>query len=214
VKHDDDPRLDRLVERMLASATRVTATPEREAYDRHVADALTGEAAVRGEPAGPLVDVGSGGGVPGLVLAVRFPERAVTLVEATGRKAAFLRETAAALGLDNVRVVPLRAEDLAAREREGFGVATARALAPPVVAAELCLPLVRLGGLFLLYAGSFAEPPFAAAVALLGGRVEAIDPVAGSDRRQLVRVRKVEPTPPRFPRRVGVAAKRPLVRFT
>ena len=214
MKQDADPRLGLLVERMLASTPRVTATSAREAYDRHVADALTGAALVAAEGNGALVDVGSGGGIPGLVLAVCFPDRAVTLVEATGRKAEFLRETAATLGLTNVEVEAVRAEDLAGRRRDAFAIATARALAPPVVAAELCLPLVRPGGLFLLYAGAFDPAPFTEAVALLGAAVEAIDPVAGTERRTLVRVRKTAPTPARFPRRVGVAGKRPLVRFT
>src|SRR5581483_9515683 len=98
-----------------------------------------------------LVDVGSGGGLPGLPLKIARPELSVTLVEADGRKAAFLVRACAELGLKGVDVVNERAEDAARspRHREAFDVAVARALAPMPVLAELCLPFVRVGGRFL-----------------------------------------------------------------
>jgi 16S rRNA (guanine(527)-N(7))-methyltransferase RsmG len=114
-----------------------------------LADSLRGADVVR-ELEGPIVDVGSGGGVPGIPLASVLPEREVTLLEANGRKCDFLREWV----LPNVRVVQGRAEE---QETDAFGVAVAKALAPPHVAAEWCLPLVRPGGAVVLWIGHTAD---------------------------------------------------------
>jgi 16S rRNA (guanine527-N7)-methyltransferase len=157
---------------------------------------------------GPVVDVGSGGGSPGLPLAVARPDLHFVLLEATRKKCAFLEQHAAAFR--NVEVVCARAEEHAAGEgRERYGTALARALGPPPVALEWCLPLVAVGGLCLLYAGQIEDDLGPVAEQLGGGRPE-LAPVAGTERRSLVLVRKVAPTPPRFPRRPGVARKRPL----
>jgi 16S rRNA (guanine527-N7)-methyltransferase len=146
--------------------------------------------------AGPIVDVGSGGGVPGIPLAAALPERDVTLLEANGRKCEFLREWAP----PNARVVQGRAEE---QSPDVFGVAVAKALAPPPVAAEWCLPLVRLGGAAVLWVGPTADAGRVARVATqLGGELEEED--------GFFVLRKVAPTPPGFPRRAGVARKRPL----
>jgi 16S rRNA (guanine527-N7)-methyltransferase len=146
---------------------------------------------------GPVVDVGSGGGAPGVPLAVSLPEREVTLLEANGRKAAFLRS----LGLANVRVVHGRAEE---QPLDEYGVAVAKALAAPPVAAEWCLPLVRPGGAAVLWVGPSAERERVAAVAeRLAG--ELVEGPPG-----LLVLRKLGPTPVGFPRRPGLARKRPL----
>ena len=148
---------------------------------------------------GPIVDVGSGGGAPGIPLAVALPSRDVTLLEANARKCTFLR--AVARELPNVRVVQGRAEE---QEADAFGVALAKALAPPPVALEWCLPLVRPGGAAILYVGPTANADAVGRVAqkLGGGAVEA--------RRGTLVVPKLTPTPPGFPRRPGIARKRPL----
>ena len=146
---------------------------------------------------GAIVDVGSGAGVPGIPLAVSLPERGVTLLEANGRKCDFLREWAP----PNARVVRGRAEE---QETEAFGVAVAKALAPPPVAAEWCLPLVRPGGAVVLWIGETADVERVARVAAqVGGEL--------SDGHEgLLVLRKVRHTPAGFPRRTGVARKRPL----
>jgi 16S rRNA (guanine527-N7)-methyltransferase len=145
---------------------------------------------------GPIVDVGSGGGVPGIPLATALPEREVTLLEASGRKCDFLREWAP----PNAHVVQARAEE---QRADTFGVAVAKALAPPPVAAEWCLPLVRPGGAAVLWVGPTADAAHVARVAeLLGGELDEDD--------GFFVLRKLTPTPPGFPRRVGVARKRPL----
>jgi 16S rRNA (guanine527-N7)-methyltransferase len=150
-----------------------------------------------GSLAGPIVDVGSGGGSPGIPLAVALPEREVTLLEAQRRKCDFLERWAP----PNARVVWGRAED---QEPDVYGVALAKALAQPAVAAELCLPLVRPGGAVVLWLGPTADLEAVARVAerVGGGRPE--------DRDGLVVVPKVAATPAGFPRRPGLAGKRPL----
>jgi 16S rRNA (guanine527-N7)-methyltransferase len=152
---------------------------------------------------GPVVDVGSGGGSPGIPLASARPELDFVLLEANRRKCAFLRETA--VGFENVSVICERAEEHAGGAgRDAYGTAVARALAAPPVAAEWCLPLVRPGGLVVLFVGPSAElDPVSKAAAELAAEVE--ESPAG-----FALLRKTGPTPARFPRRPGVAKKRPL----
>ncbi len=158
-------------------------------------DSLRGAALVQ-RFEGPIVDVGSGGGAPGIPLAHALPDREVTLLEAQARKCAFLREHAPA----NARVIQGRAEE---QEVDTYGVAVAKALAPPSVAAEWCLPLVRPGGAAILWVGPSAEADRVAAVAdRLAAELEESD--------GFLVLRKVGPTPAGFPRRPGMAKKRPL----
>ena len=151
---------------------------------------------------GPIVDVGSGGGAPGIPLAHAFPEREVVLLEAERRKCEFLEGAAP----PNARVVWGRAEE---QETDWAGVALAKALAHPPTAAEWCLPLVRPGGAAVLWVGPSADRGAVARVAAqIAGELESEDE-PGSPAGLLV-IRKLAPTPPGFPRRVGVARKRPL----
>jgi 16S rRNA (guanine527-N7)-methyltransferase len=161
-------------------------------------DSLRGVEVVRSLD-GPVIDVGSGGGAPGLPLAVALPDRHVTLLEAERRKAEFLWRWKE--GLPNLEVVWGRAEE---QETEQFGVAVAKALAPPPVAAEWCLPLVRQGGAVVLWVGPSADLDRVARVSeqVGGGRPE--------NRDGLLVIPKVAPTPEGFPRRPGMARKRPL----
>jgi 16S rRNA (guanine527-N7)-methyltransferase len=145
------------------------------------------------------VDVGSGGGSPGLALAAALPEREVVLLESQERKAAALERFAAAF--PNVRVVRGRAEEQAT---DCYKVAVARALAEPPVAAEWCLPLVAPSGAVVLYVGPSADVSRVQQVAarIGGGDVEQVG--------GLLVIPKLDPTPEGFPRRPGVAKKRPL----
>jgi 16S rRNA (guanine527-N7)-methyltransferase len=181
----------------------VVATPgltalrdETEARAMLLDDALRAVELVRGLD-GPIVDVGSGGGSPGIPLAVALPEREVTLLESERRKCDFLERWAP----PNARVVWGRAEE---QVIDSYGVAVAKALAQPPAAVEWCLPLVRPGGAVVLWLGPSVDLDAVARVsALLGG-----GPPEEHD--GLVVLPKLEPTPPGFPRRVGVAKKRPL----
>ena len=181
----------------LVATPGLTAIKETEKARRALLeDSLRGLAVVK-ELVGPIVDVGSGGGVPGIPLAVSLPDRDVTLLEANGRKCDFLREWAPS----NAQVEQGRAEE---QEADVFGVAVAKALAPPHVAAEWCLPLVRPGGAVVLWVGPSADADRVARVAsLLAG--ELVDGPEG-----LFVLRKLDMTPEGFPRRTGVARKRPL----
>ena len=191
-----------LLERWLAA---VLATPgltalrdPDEARRALLDDALRGLPLVQRFP-GPLVDVGSGGGTPGIPLAAGLPGREVTLLESELRKCEFLRRWEAEL--PNLRVVRGRAEE---QPLETFGVAVAKALAPPPVAAEWCLPLVRTGGAAILWIGRTADRDrLESAAARLAA--ESADSPAG-----FAVLRKNGPTPPGFPRRPGIARKRPL----
>lgn len=161
-------------------------------------DALRGAPLVERED-GPIVDVGSGGGTPGIPLAASLPGREVSLLEAERRKCDFLEPWTTEL--PNLRVLWGRAEE---KPPETYGVAVAKALARPPTAVEWCLPLVREGGAVVLWVGPSAdEEAVAIAAAQVAGRVEPAP--AG-----FLVVRKTGPTPPGFPRRVGVARKRPL----
>ncbi len=161
-------------------------------------DSLRGAPIVEGLE-GPIVDVGSGGGAPGIPIAAALPNRDVTLLEAERRKADFLERWV--VELPNLRVVWGRAEE---QDVDCFGVALAKALAPPAVAAEWCLPLVRPGGAALLWVGPSADLDVLARVA------ERLNGAPPENRDGLVVIRKLGPTPAGFPRRPGMARKRPL----
>lgn len=192
------PTLERWLDAVLATPG-LTAICERDEARRALLDdALAGVALVRRFP-GPVVDVGSGGGSPGIPLATALPDREVTLLEANWRKCAFLERWTAEL--PNLRVVRGRAEE---HVTESFGVAVAKALAHPPTAAEWCLPLVGEGGGVVLWVGPTAEPgPVAAAAGALNAEL------AGAPPGFFV-LRKLGPTPAGFPRRPGMAKKRPL----
>ena len=143
--------------------------------------------------------MGSGGGSPGIPLAAVFPDREVTLLESQERKAHALERFAQPF--PNVRVVRGRAES---QVTDCYKVAVARALAPPPVAAEWCLPLVEPGGAVVLFVGPFADAERVAKVAAQVGGGE-VERVGG-----LLVIPKLEPTPTGFPRRPGVAKRRPL----
>jgi 16S rRNA (guanine527-N7)-methyltransferase len=201
----DDPRVGRWLTALAVTPGLTSIKDPDEARRLHVEDAL---AAADLLERGPVVDVGSGGGSPGIPLAAARPDLGFALLEATRRKCAFLREHTAAF--PNVEVVCARAEEHALGQgREAYGAAIARALAALPVALELCLPLVAVGGLCVLYTGA-VEDDLGRVSAQLGGGTPELVPVRGSERRNLVVVRKLEPTPGRFPRRPGTARKRPL----
>ena len=193
-----DERLRRWIEELLATPGLTAISDPEEAWRIHVEQSLVAVPQVE-QYDGRLIDVGSGGGAPGLPLAAALPDRDVTLLEANGRKAAFLERIAA--GFPNVRVVRGRAEE---EELETYGVAVAKALARPPVAAELCLPLVRVGGAAVLFVGPSAD---AHAVGVAARKLGGAAPERHSG---LLVVPKIAPTPAGFPRRPGMASKRPL----
>lgn len=194
-----DPRLEHWLEAVLATPGLTAIEGVEEARRVLLDDALRAVETVRAFE-GPIVDVGSGGGSPGIPLAAALPDREVVLLEARRRRCEFLREVSVAF--PNVSVVEGRAEE---QQGERFGVALAKALAKPPVAAEWCLPLVRTGGAVVLWVGPTAD---AEAVARVSSKVGGGPPDLAVD--GLVVLPKVASTPPGFPRRPGAAKKRPL----
>ena len=187
---------------------------------RHFDESLALLQAIEAEGAlgSPAIDVGSGAGFPGIPITIVRPELELTLLEATGKKAAFLEKAVEALGLEGVAVVNARAED-AGRDpahRERYALAVARAVAPLRVLVELALPLLQVGGHLAAQKGSGAEREVreaAAALDALGGEVVSVrrfDSPGAATQPALVLVRKVRPTPAQYPRRPGMPAKRPL----
>jgi 16S rRNA (guanine527-N7)-methyltransferase len=193
-----DPRLERWLEALVTTPGLTSVRDLAEARRVHLDDSLAALESVRGFE-GPIVDVGSGGGAPGIPLAAALPQREVTLLESSRRKCAFLERWAGEL--PNLRVVCGRAEE---QPVDTFGVALAKALAPPPVAAEWCLPLVAPGGAAVLFVGPSADAVRVAAVAEQLA-AELVESPPG-----LFVLRKRGPTPPGFPRRPGIARKRPL----
>jgi 16S rRNA (guanine527-N7)-methyltransferase len=189
--------IERWLEELVATPG-LTAVSGEEARRVHVDESMAALDVVTSFE-GPIVDVGSGGGAPGIPLAAALPDREVTLLEATRRKCDFLERWTAEL--PNLSVVCGRAEE---QPVDSWGVAVAKALAPPPVAAEWCLPLVAPGGAAVLYVGPTAQADRVAEVAKLLAAELAESPPG------LLVLHKLGPTPPGFPRRLGVARKRPL----
>jgi 16S rRNA (guanine527-N7)-methyltransferase len=183
--------------------------------DDHLADALVALELPPIREAVMIADLGAGAGVPGIPLAVALPRAQVCLVEGNGRKCEFMAHTVALLGLPNAEVVHARAETWMPGLGR-FDVVTARALAPLDVVAEYAAPLLRVGGVLVAWRGR-REPRVEAdglrAADILGLSVAEpvkVEPYRGVEHRHLHVMSKVRETPDRFPRRDGVARKRPL----
>lgn len=194
----------------------LTAIRDREVAEvRLLADSLTLVPHVPAT-ARTLIDVGSGGGVPGLPLAIALPHVAVTLLDATGKKVRFLQETADALGLTQVRAVQGRAEEAGhdPQLREQFDVVTARAVARLATLMEYALPLLKPGGVGIFPKGGLAQEEVDEATAALRilGRAQVALHQSPLDGTTLVVVTKTARTPKQYPRRVGVPTQTPLVR--
>jgi 16S rRNA (guanine527-N7)-methyltransferase len=208
-------RLGVLLERLAVPDAPTSVHDPDRALRVHIADSLAGLEVPEVRAARVIADLGAGAGLPGLVLAAALPDAQVRLVESVGRKCEFLRATAAAMSLENVDVVWARAEEWS----DGLGrcdVVCARALAALAVLCEYAAPLLREGGVLVAWKGAIDAPEAddaTAAAAHLGlapEPVRAVAPFAGSERRTLHVLRKIAPTPPGFPRRPGMATKRPL----
>ena len=185
---------------------------------KHFLDSFSCELAWKGSPPNHLIDVGTGAGFPGIPLKIIHPNLKLTLVESVRKKAMFCQHIVDVLGLKNVDVIHARAEDLGqdAKHREKYDWAVARAVANLNVLSEYLLPLVEIGGSTLAQkgAGAPAEAQSAEnAMRLLGGKLKQLVPVNlpdVADDRYLVVVEKVAATPPKYPRKPGIAAKTPL----
>jgi 16S rRNA (guanine527-N7)-methyltransferase len=180
--------------------------------------ALREEGVLTAEDRYSLIDVGTGAGLPGVPMKILLPQLSLTLVEATAKKATFLRRVIEELDLGDAQVLSGRAETLGreAPHRDAYQLAVSKAVAPLPTLLELTLPFLRVGGVLAAPKGSGVDEELARsglALALLGGVLEKVRPLViphGKHPQTLVLVRKQSPTPPHYPRRPGIPKKRPL----
>jgi 16S rRNA (guanine527-N7)-methyltransferase len=215
---DAGERLWRLLQALSAEPDpHTTVSDPVRAIDVHIRDSLCALRLAAVREAGAIVDIGAGAGFPGLPLAIALPDAEVDLLEAAGRKCTVIARLAVATGARNARPIHARAEHWAAREGAArYDVATARAVAPLAVLLEYAAPLLRLGGTFVAWKGAVDSGEEAGAIAAAAElALEPLEPIAvtpyaGARDLNLYLYSKVGETPSRFPRRAGVAAKRPL----
>ena len=185
---------------------------------KHFLDSLTAVRELQSPAPGKLIDIGSGAGFPGIPLKIAFPTMRLTLVESVGKKANFCQHIVEKLALDKVEVLNSRAEDLGndPHYREKYDWAVARAVAVMPVLVEYLLPLIRVGGGMLAQKGENAHAEVQSAekaLKILGGSLRRVSQVAlpgVADERYLVVIDKRSATPAQYPRRAGLAQKKPL----
>jgi 16S rRNA (guanine527-N7)-methyltransferase len=191
-----------------SSRLNLTSIPREQMWSRSIGQAEELLAVAAPGTGARVIDIGSGGGVPGLVIAILRPDLAMTLLDADRRKSAFLIHVAGLLGLTSIRVAPERAEDAGRRAamRETFDLAISRATAPPAVLCELALPLLRTGGALcaLVTDARSTLATCATAASACGGDIPDA-PAAG-----ILRVRKIVPTSGAYPRRPGTPSRHPI----
>lgn len=189
-------------------------TEPEEAWNRHILDSLTLMALLAELPEGARVaDIGSGGGAPAIPLAIVMPHLRFTLIEATGKKADFLRDAAKRLGLKNIEVVNERAETVGQdhkRRREVYDAVTARAVGKIAVVAELTVPLAKVGGQILLIKGEKAPEELEAAAGALDLLRASCAGVVETPTGRIVVLEKLAKTPRDYPRRPGEPKRAPL----
>jgi 16S rRNA (guanine527-N7)-methyltransferase len=207
-----DPQLQRYAELLLEwnRSVNLTGARTREEVATQIADAQELQA-ISWQGLERVIDIGSGGGLPAVPLAIGLPSIQFTLLEANRRKCAFLEFVAGTLGLRNITVAPGRAEELGHHPalREGFDRAISRAAARPAVLLELALPFVRTGGDLVAEVSPLDPRSLDQAARILGGGEPRLER-APSGRGALLTVPKIGPTPARYPRRPGVPNRKPL----
>jgi 16S rRNA (guanine527-N7)-methyltransferase len=219
----ESEQVRRLLEALEAEPDPHTTVADPEAaLEVHVADSLSGLESRELSAARRIADIGAGAGFPGLVLAIALPRAQVDLIESAGRKTAVIDRLIQAARLENARSITTRAEDYARRPPavgggyQAYDAVTARALGPLAVLVEYAAPLLRDGGVLVAWKGARDEAEEAAGAAAadrLGmspQEVMPVEPYPGSENRHLHVFRKTGPTPAEFPRRAGMARKRPL----
>lgn len=216
-----EDRIPQLIEfsRLLLEKNQVmnltAITEPREVATLHLLDSLA--LAAHEELAGKkIIDVGTGAGFPGMPLAIALPGVDMTLLDSLNKRIDFLQEVCNVLSLQDITCVHARAEEFAAAHRESYDFAVSRAVAALPVLCELCLPLVKVGGAFLAMKSSHSQEETdqaAKAISLLGGKLERVTdysiPTTDITHR-LLTIRKVSPTPKKYPRRFAQIKKQPL----
>jgi 16S rRNA (guanine527-N7)-methyltransferase len=184
-----------------------------EAWNRHLLDSLSLLPLVQAVEAGRVLDLGSGGGLPGIPLAITMPQVHFMLLEATGKKATFLSDTASALGLDNIEVLDERAETIGEPgcvHRGAWDVVTARAVGPMNVLLELAVPLLVEGGLLLAIKGERAKAELAEASVAIRVLKSRVVETRRTSTGTIVVIEKIDRTPADYPRRPGEPKRQPI----
>lgn len=214
---DAEPALEALLELLAEPRAPISAVSARRARDVHLADSLSGLEIEAITSASRVADLGSGAGLPGLVLAACLPGPRFDLIESVGRRCDFLRGAIERMGLANVAVVCERSEDWAAGEgKEAYEAVSARAVGSLATVAELASPLLADGGVLAAWRGARSDEEESALARAAGGlalepvEIRSVRPYAGSRDRHIHLLRKNGPTPNELPRRPGLAAKRPF----
>ncbi len=184
---------------------------------KHFLDCLLVSKAAEFKKGDRVIDVGTGAGFPGLVIAAAYPEVEVTLLDSTGKKLKAVENMAQEMGVKNAKVIHMRAEEAGKKPefREKYDFATARAVAELRVLLEYTLPFVKVGGTFLSLKGASAIDEIDGAknsLKTLGGKIEGINEftLPGGDKRAIINVKKISHIPPKFPRVSAQIAKKPL----
>ena len=221
LSEDQIKSLSRFADLLMDWNQKISLTAIRSPEDirvKHILDSLSCCLAIEGKPIGRMIDIGTGAGFPGIPLKILYPEMQLSLVESVNKKTQFLSHVVQELGLSEVEVFSERAEIIGQMpaHRESYNWATARAVAGLPILCEYLLPLVKTGGYMLAQKGDTAPTELAeaqSAVDLLGGEVISSIPVQlpGIDaERNLIVIKKLRPTPEKYPRRAGMPAKRPI----
>ncbi len=204
---------------LLNESINLTAITGRDEFvEKHYLDSLLCAGSPEFKAAEKVIDIGTGGGFPGIPLAVAFPEKNFVLVDSLNKRIQIIRNLCCELDIGNVTAVHERAENLAKKKdmRESFDICVSRAVANMSTLAEYCLPFVRKGGCFIAYKGpGYGEELAAAgeAIKVLGGEINRVDSVQVTDanfRHTLIYVDKVDNTPKTYPRKAGTPAKNPI----
>jgi 16S rRNA (guanine527-N7)-methyltransferase len=214
---ESEPALEALLDLLAEPGAPISTGSARRAREVHIADSLSGLELEPVRAAGRIADLGSGAGLPGLVLAAKLPEARVDLIESVSRKCDFARRAVERMGLANVKVVCERSEAWAGGGgREAYDVVTARAVGSLATLAELASPLLREGGVLAAWKGARSRDEEEQAeragprLAMEPVEVRPVSPYPGSRGRHIHLLRKNGPTPNGLPRRAGKAAKRPF----
>ena len=212
-----EPALETLLELLADPRAPIASSTVERARDVHIADSLSGLEVEALRSAERVADLGSGGGLPGLVLAASRPEARFDLLESVSRKCEFLRDAIDRMGLGNARVICERSEEWARADgREAYDAVTARSVGRLAAVAELASPLLREGGVLVAWKGARSDEEEAELeragdrLAMEPLEIRSVRPYPASRNRHIHLLRKNGPTPNGLPRRPGMAAKRPF----